>query len=323
MAVSPVCSVRSLTVRFPMRSGRVLRAVDGVSLDVLAGDSLGLVGESGSGKSVMALALLRLLDPSALVAGSVTIDGIDVLEAPADTLTRVRGRGAGLILQDPTASLNPVRSIRAQVMESARRAGSTRGQAEAEVAEALRSVGLAPEEVLGRYPFQLSGGMNQRVALAMALVQRPRLLIADEPTTALDVSTQLGILGLLARARETRDMAVLLISHDLAVVYQVTRWTGVMYAGKLVELGPTEEVVRAPAHPYTRALVAAIPRLDAPRERLDTIPGQLRPRFDGDAGCPFRDRCAVAMAICGEAFPAPTPVGAGHGAACWALPEIR
>jgi len=318
-----ICSVRSLTVRFPLQGGRVLRAVDGVSLDVPQGDSLGIVGESGSGKSVLALALLRLLDATAVVSGSGMMDGIDVLQAPAHTLTRVRGRVAGLILQDPTASLNPVRSIRAQVWESARHGGLTRTQADAEVAGALRSVGLAPEEVLGSYSFQLSGGMNQRIALAMALVQRPRLLIADEPTTALDVSTQLGILALLSRIRETRDMALLLISHDLAVVYQVTRWIGVMYAGKLVELGPTEAVVRAPAHPYTRALVSAIPALESPRDRLATIPGQLRPRFDGDLGCPFRDRCAVAMAICAESFPAPIPVGADHTAACWAVSEVR
>jgi peptide/nickel transport system ATP-binding protein len=314
-----LCSVRNLNVRFPLREGRVLQAVDDVSFDIMPGDAIGIVGESGSGKSVMALAMLRLLAPPAMVTGTVTMAGIDVLTGPPAALTQVRGRLAGLILQDPTASLNPVRSIRAQLTESARCRPVADAAIGPEVADALRTVGLSPSNVLGQYPFQLSGGMNQRVALAMALVQRPRLLIADEPTTALDASTQLGILGLLARIGRARQMSLLLISHDLAVVYQITQWIGVMYAGKLVEFGPTDTLVRTPAHPYTRALVNAIPRLDSVRERLDTIPGQLSPRFVGDIGCPFRDRCPLAVAACGECFPSFTDVGPAHRAACWAL----
>jgi peptide/nickel transport system ATP-binding protein len=318
-AVEPLCSVRQLSVGFPTRDGRLLQAVDDVSFDVPPGEAIGIVGESGSGKSVMALALLRLLGPGAIVTGTVTLAGTEVQTATPAALTAVRGRVAGLILQDPTASLNPVRSIRAQLTESARHGGGTGSTTGAEIADALRAVGLPPDEVLGRYPFQLSGGMNQRVALAMALVQRPRLLIADEPTTALDASTQLGILGLLARIGRARDMSLLLISHDLAVVYQVTHRIGVMYAGKLVELGPTETLVRTPAHPYTRALVSAIPSLETRRERLDTIPGQLQPRFGGDVGCPFRDRCGLARPACAEGFPPFTELASDHRVACWAV----
>jgi oligopeptide/dipeptide ABC transporter ATP-binding protein len=320
--LAPLCSVRGLGVRFPTRHGRLLRALDDVSLDIQPGESLGIVGESGSGKSVMALGLLGLLGPPARLTGAVRLGGVDMLRSGPAALSAVRGRVAGLILQDPTASLNPVRSIRAQLTESARRAGFAGARAEAEVGESLRSVGLVPDEVLNRFPFQLSGGMNQRVAIAMALVQHPRLLIADEPTTALDVSTQLGILGLLARVRKQSRMALLLISHDLAVVYQVTDRIAVLYAGRLVEVGPTEAIVTAPAHPYTRALVAAIPRLDGVRGRLETIPGQLRPQFDGDTGCPFRDRCRLAETRCTEHFPDLADVAPGHRAACWVLPTV-
>jgi len=312
-----ICVVDGLTVRFPTCDGRMLRAVDGVSLRVPAGQSIGIVGESGSGKSVMALAMLRLLGPAAAVTGSVTMAGIDLLRASPEALVRARGRVAGLILQDPTASLNPIRTIRSQLLESARRLGLAGATAQAEIVDALKSVRLSPDAVLSRYPFQLSGGMNQRVAIAMALIQRPQLLIADEPTTALDVSTQLGILGLLARLQAERHMSLIMISHDLAVVYQLADMIGVMYSGKLVEFGPTDRVVNAPAHPYTRALIAAIPRIDLVRERLETIPGQLRPRLEDDVGCPFRSRCHGAMPRCEDAFPPFVAVAPGHTAACW------
>jgi oligopeptide/dipeptide ABC transporter ATP-binding protein len=283
---------------------------------VRRGEAIGIVGESGSGKSMLALSILGLVGPPATVSGEIEIEGHSVLASGTD-LHRLRGRVAGLILQDPTASLNPVRTIRSQLAESARVAGMAGPAIREAIDHALSAVGLDPKEVLRRYPFELSGGMNQRVAIAIALVQRPAILIADEPTTALDVSTQLSILALLQSLQRQFDMAIVLISHDLAVVYQLAHRLAVMYAGKLVEVGTTDEVVGRPQHPYTQALIGAIPSLGDLDRPLRTIPGQLQATFDDSRGCPFADRCPEAMDLCRQSFPETSVFSPTHRAWCW------
>lgn len=314
----PVCSIRHLTVRFPTRRSGTIRAVDDLSLDIRPGEALGIVGESGSGKSMMAMSLLGLVPPPGVASGRVLVAGKDVFEASPRELTELRRKKLGLVMQDPTPSLNPVRSIGSQLAEAARVSGVERGAARGEIRSALQVVGLEPDFVLKKRPFELSGGMNQRVVIAMALIQRPEILVADEPTTALDVTTQVGILKLLDRLRRERGMALILISHDIGVIYQLVDRVAVMYAGKLVELGGTERVVHSPAHPYTRALLAALPEIGSRgADRLTTIPGQLKPVRDGDSGCPYRERCEYAMNVCGELFPSTIEVAEGHETWCW------
>jgi oligopeptide/dipeptide ABC transporter ATP-binding protein len=304
-------------VHFGVGRRETLKAIDHFSLQIMPGQAVGIVGESGSGKSLLTLSMLGLLPPAAAHAGRVFVKGVDVLNAASRLKREIRGRVVGLILQDPTSSLNPMRTVGSQLTESARRAPGATGRMRNEINRGLEAVNLDPGEILAKHPFQLSGGMNQRVAIAMALMQQPQLLIADEPTTALDATVQVEILGLLRTIQQSRGMAFVLVSHDLAVVYQAVDVIAVMYAGRLVEFGPTESVIRSPRHPYTRALVASIPRMGSAADRLVGIPGQLTPRYAGDDGCPFRERCPVAMPVCAEAFPARNTLDDEHAVWCW------
>jgi oligopeptide/dipeptide ABC transporter ATP-binding protein len=310
-------AIRNYSVHIPLSGQGVLKAIDDFSLDVGHGEAVGIVGESGSGKSMLVAGTLGLLPRTALPSGAILINDIDVTRATPRELRRVRGREIGVILQDPVLSLNPLRRVGAQLLESARRARRNKSDAAQAVREGLAAVRLDAGNVLRKYPWELSGGMNQRIAIAMALLQNPSLLIADEPTTALDPTVQLGILKELQALQRSRRMAMILISHELPVVYNFVDRIAVMYSSKLVEVGPTEEVVRRPAHPYTRALVAAVPPIDAVPARLGTIRGQLQPRMLDDQGCPFVTRCDHASDICARSFPAARQVGNGHTVWCW------
>ncbi|MCH0542470.1 ABC transporter ATP-binding protein [Streptomyces sp. MUM 203J] len=316
-------SVRDLTVTFPTRRGPV-RAVDGLSFDVRKGRTLGIVGESGSGKSVTSLAVMGL-HTGAEVGGSVTLGGRELAGLPERELNRLRGRRMAMIFQDPLSSLHPYYTVGEQIAEHHRvHFGSRRTAARERAVEALAEVGI-PEPVrrAGEYPHQFSGGMRQRVMIAMALACEPDLLIADEPTTALDVTVQAQILELLARIQEERGLAVIMITHDLGVVARVAHDVLVMYGGRAVEQAPVDALFASPAHPYTRALLDSLPRLDdGDDEPLRAIPGSPPSLLDPVPGCAFAPRCPRAAAggaadreRCDSERPALTGP-AGHPAAC-------
>jgi peptide/nickel transport system ATP-binding protein len=313
-------SVEDLHVGFRTSRGLV-EAVDGVSLRILSGETLGLVGESGSGKSALAHSLLRLLPDNAEVSGRMTFAGQDVLSLDAAGVRRLRGRGIGMIFQDPTASLNPVRTVGAQLTESLREQdGIGHSEARRRAVELLAQVGLPdPQRQLRAYPYELSGGMCQRVMIALALAGEPRLLIADEATTALDVSVQAQILALLRDLVVERDMSMLLITHDLGVAAEVADRVAVIYSGRLAETGRSGDVFRDPEHPYTSALIGCIPRLDAPPgQPLAAIEGQAPDPLQRPPGCAFAPRCPVAIARCPTDRPSlSTREGVGHLSACW------
>jgi oligopeptide/dipeptide ABC transporter ATP-binding protein len=279
-----------------------VRAVDQVALRMDRGEVLALVGESGSGKSVTTLALLRLVPaPGRYVSGAVRLDGRDVLALPDAELTRVRGRRIGLVLQNPRAALNPAFQIAAQLRTvlSTHAPGLPRAEAELRARRLLAEVGFsAPERVLGSYPHQLSGGMCQRVCLALALAGEPDLLVADEPTTMLDVAVQAQILLLLRRLNRERGLAVLLVTHDLALVRALAHRMIVMYGGQVQESGTVDAVLARPVHPYTRALLAAVPDPDRAGEPLAQIPGAPGLMLAGHPGCRYAERCAEAQPRC-------------------------
>ena len=307
------------------RGGRRVRVVDRVSFALRPGRALGLVGESGSGKSLTALALLQLLPapPARIVGGSVRFRGEELVGAAPARLQSFRGLEAGMVFQDPLTTLNPVLTVGAQIEEPLRcRRGLGRAAARAAAVEALRSVGLpAPERRVDAYPHELSGGMRQRALIAAALCCDPALLVADEPTTALDVTVQAQILALLDRERRRRGLSLLLISHDLGVVARTCDEVAVMYAGRIVEHGRVAAVFEAPAHPYTAGLLRSVAALELESAAgrgtpLPVIPGMVPPaeRF-GEPGCLFRERCSAADARCAEAEPPWTSVG-DRGFAC-------
>jgi oligopeptide/dipeptide ABC transporter ATP-binding protein len=318
--------IDGLTTEFATERGRV-RAVDGVSLAVDRGQTVGVVGESGCGKSVTALSIMRLVaDPPGRIAGGrVLYDGTDLLALPEKEMRARRGKSLSMIFQEPMTSLNPVYTAGEQVAEAVRaHEPTTRRAARARAVDMLRLVGIpAPEERAAAYPHQLSGGMRQRVMIAMALVCRPGLLIADEPTTALDVTIQAQILELLGRLRAELGMGVLLITHDLGVVAETCDEVVVMYAGRVVEQAPVARLFAAPRHPYTGGLLASVPRLDlAPGERLTEIPGMVPPLHARPPGCKFQDRCARVEERCRAAEPPLAALAPGHLARCWfPLPE--
>ncbi len=311
--------VADLRITFPGPTGPVC-PVDGVSFSLERGALLALVGESGSGKSLTGLALLQLVPrPGAIDPGSrITLAGTDLLALRGEALRQVRGRRVAMIFQDPLSSLNPVLTIGDQVAETIRAhfpipAREARARAEALLAE----VGIAdPVRRYGSYPHQLSGGMGQRVMIAIALAAEPELLIADEPTTALDVTVQAQILELLDRLRTRRGMAVLLITHDLGVVAGRADQVAVMYAGQIVEQAPTARLFAAPAHPYTRGLFGSVPQLAGPRVRLRPIPGTVPSPDAIPSGCRFRNRCPAVMPTCNDEPPVRT-VAPGHTSRCW------
>jgi peptide/nickel transport system ATP-binding protein len=296
-----------------------LRAVDGVSLALEPGRTLGIVGESGSGKTMLSRAILRLLPPNATLTGSVCLDGQELTGLGPEALRRLRGRSIAVVFQDPMTSLNPVLTIGTQIVETLQvHLELDSAAARARAIELLGAVGLpAPEQRLRQYPHQLSGGMRQRVAIAIAVSCEPRLLFADEPTTALDVTVQAQILDLLAREQQRRHMAMLLITHDLGIVAGRTDEVAVMYAGKVVERAPTRTLFKAMRMPYTEALLAAIPRVDAaPHTPLAAISGRPPDMTRLPPGCAFAPRCPRAGERCTRERPSLS--GAfGHAFACW------
>jgi oligopeptide/dipeptide ABC transporter ATP-binding protein len=311
--------VRGLSVSFATPGGRV-PVLDGVSLTVGEGEIVGLVGESGSGKSVTALSILGLLGEQGRVdAGEIRLEGRDLLALPERELLRVRGRRVAMVFQEPMTSLNPLLPVGFQVGEVLEEhLGMGRGEALARASELFRDVGIPdPGRRVGDYPHQLSGGMRQRVMLAMAMACRPRLLIGDEPTTALDVTIQAQILALLRDLGRAAGTALLLISHDLGVVAAMASRVVVMYAGQVVEEGPARELFARPAHPYTRLLLAVVPRVREKRPRLSAIAGSAPPPSALPAGCRFHPRCPDVIPLCREAAPSLEPHGPGRRVRCW------
>ncbi|GFE64066.1 ABC transporter ATP-binding protein [Litoreibacter roseus] len=317
---SPLLSLSKLSLRF---KGQPVCAVEDVSLSVAAGEILCVVGESGCGKSVTAMALMGLLPPGAaeIHGGVMTFDGqaFDLTKdrVPSD----LRGGRIAMIFQEPMTSLNPVFRVGEQIAESVQRhSGCSRGDARLRSLEMLRCVGLpSPERLLDQYPHQFSGGQRQRVMIAMALANDPRLLIADEPTTALDVTIQAQILNLIRDLQRDTGMGTIMITHDLGVVADVADTVAVMYGGHIVESGPMTEIFENPQHPYTIGLMASVPRLSGPRQRLTTINGTVPSIRQMPSGCRFRTRCAFAAETC-STRPAQAEVGPDHSVACHFAP---
>ncbi len=312
--------IKDLKTQFRTREGAV-KAVNGVSFNVNEGEALGIVGESGSGKSVTALSILRLLPmpPAEITDGSVLFNDKELTDLPEPEMRKIRGRDISMIFQDPISSLNPVMRIDRQLAEPLQlHLGLSASQANARALELLEAVGIPDaKRRLRSYPHQFSGGMRQRVMIAMALSTNPKLLIADEPTTALDVTIQAQILELILRLRRDLNTAVMLITHDLGVVAGVTDRVQVMYAGHIAETGPTEELFANPRHPYTLGLLSSVPRLDsAGKEELQTIPGSPPDLLHPPQGCPFQPRCPFSLPKC-ETYPPYVQVGPQHVSACW------
>ena len=311
--------IRNLRTYFYTGAG-VARAVDGVSLLIERQETVGLVGESGCGKSVTALSILRLIQPPGRIESesSLTFDGRDLLTLPEREMRSIRGNRIAMVFQEPMTALNPVFTVGDQIAEVARvHAGASRRVAWERAVEMLQLTGIPdPEQRAREYPHQLSGGMRQRVVIAMALVMSPVLLIADEPTTALDVTIQAQILELLADLQARLGMSILLITHDLGVVAEVVSRVIVMYAGEVVEEAPVDQLFRRPHHPYTEGLLHAMPRLGQERERLAVIPGTVPPPTAWPAGCRFRDRCPYAWERCAVEHPPLYTLSAGHVSRC-------
>jgi peptide/nickel transport system ATP-binding protein len=300
-------------------------ALRGVSFSMQRGDTVGLIGESGCGKSITALALMGLLPEGARVAGSIRFGGQELVSLHEDAMCALRGARIGMIFQEPMTALNPLHTIGRQIAEPLRlHKGLSAAAARAEALRLLQRVQLPQaEKRLDAWPHQMSGGQRQRVVIAIALACGPDLLIADEPTTALDVTIQREVLDLIAELVAEDGMGLLLISHDLGVMAETVQRMLVMYGGTVVESGPTEEVFRTLAHPYTRGLFAARPRLGLARgTRLATIPGRVPELADLPAGCPFAERCALAVDACRRALPAPQAVGPQHQARCIRLDAL-
>ncbi|HZT18730.1 MAG TPA: ABC transporter ATP-binding protein [Dongiaceae bacterium] len=313
-------AVEELSLAFD-DDGESRQVVEEASFALEAGRTLGLVGESGCGKTVTAMSIMRLLPspPARVLNGRILFEGIDLLRLPAAEMRAIRGDRIGMVFQEPMTSLNPVLSVGFQIEEVLRLHRGLRGaEARGQAIEMLRHVGIgAPERRLGQYPHQLSGGLRQRVMIAIALVCRPRLLIADEPTTALDVTIQAQILDLLRRLKRELGMALLLITHDLGIVAEMCDEVAVMYAGRIVERAPAGVLFQRPRHPYTAGLLAARPRLVPKGGKLATIPGTVPPPGRRGAGCSFAERCSRALPRCGSERPALTPGGEDQWAACW------
>ena len=318
MPDAPVLDVRDLRVEFPGRHG-TLTALDGVSLTIAPGEILGVVGESGAGKSMTGLAVQGLLEPPGhIAAGEVHLNGRRIDRLPNREMEKIRGREIGAIFQDPLTSLNPLFSIGNQLTETIRlHLDLSRSDARARAIDLLRQVGIpAAKERIDHYPHQFSGGMRQRVVIALALAAGPKLIVADEPTTALDVSIQAQIIALLRKLCDDTGTAVMLVTHDMGVIAEAADRVAVMYAGRMVEVGAAQDVIRRPRHPYTRGLMGSIPALGRRVERLTQIDGSM-PRLDAiPPGCAFNPRCPQVMPRCRQDRPDLLPAGAGH-AACW------
>jgi oligopeptide/dipeptide ABC transporter ATP-binding protein len=327
--VPPLLEVRNLNIDFPAKTrvgtgdSPVLPAVRDVSFSIAPGEVLGLVGESGSGKSITSLAIMRLLPPQATVSGDIFFSENGATRnlpaLPDDSMRQLRGSRIAMIFQEPMTALNPVMRVGDQIAEAVLAHGThSKSEAAKLAVQAMTDVAIPDPASRARdYPHQLSGGMRQRVMIAMAIVNRPQLLIADEPTTALDVTIQAQILDLLAELRAKFGLAMLFISHDLAVVSQVADRVAVMYAGSLVELGAKREIFRSPAHPYTRGLLQAVPNLQTERSQpLGTINGTVPPLHAMPPGCAFEPRCGYRVPQCSQALPPLIEVAPGHLARC-------
>lgn len=314
----PLLKLENLTVSF--RAGnRIVRAVDQLSLEIYPGETFGLVGESGCGKSVTALSVMRLIPtpPGEFQAGRIWWEGRDLLGLPAADLRRLRGNDISMIFQEPMTSFNPVQKVGRQLAEVLEiHQGLSEREARERIIDLLRKVGLSqPERQYQAYPHELSGGMRQRAMIAMALLCGPKLLIADEPTTALDVTIQAQIIELLNRLQGELGMSILMITHNLGIVAEMADRVGVMYAGKLVELSPAEALFRHPLHPYTAGLLQAVPGFDD--RPLEAIPGQVPDLVDLPQGCYFASRCSRVRDICHQKFPDAAEVAPGRRVACW------
>ena len=315
--------LRELCVEFPSRHG-TLRALDGVSFDIAAGEILGVVGESGAGKSLTGAAIIGLLEPPGRVCGGqILFEGQRIDDLPPDAMRLLRGKQVGAILQDPLTSLNPLYTIGRQMIETRRtHLPLSAAQARERAIELLRQAGLpAPETRLDQYPHEFSGGMRQRVVIALALAGEPRLIIADEPTTALDVAMQAQIIRLLRSVTQARGASVMLITHDMGVVAETCDRVAVMYAGRIVEIGPVREVIRHPAHPYTAGLMASVPSLADTGNRLAQIAGALPRLGEIPSGCAFHPRCPKASPRCSDERPELALVQRTRAACWWPIVE--
>lgn len=315
-----VLSVDDLRTHFTTRWGTV-KAVDGISFDLRRGETLGIVGESGCGKSVTMLSLMRLIPipPGKIVSGSIVLDGEDIVPISEQEMAKIRGSKIALIIQDPMTSLNPVFSIGDQVEEAIEIHQDIPKRSITDRAlEVLRKVNIpAAESRVKDYPHQMSGGMRQRVVGAIGISCQPQVLIADEPTTSLDVTIQAQYLKLLKDIQKESDLSIIFITHDFGIVAKMCDRVAVMYAGRIVEHGSVRDIFNNPSHPYTEALLASVPRMDRVVDRLYSIEGQPPPLHDLPVGCAFANRCPVVMDKCIETYPEMKPVSDGHIAACW------
>lgn len=319
----PLLEVKDLKTYFFTEDG-VVKAVDGVDFVVYRGEVLGLVGESGCGKSVTSFSILRLVDaPGKIVGGEVYFDGKNLLDLDEAEMVSVRGKNISMIFQQPQSSLNPVYKIGAQIVEVFHIHGDiTKKAAWDQAVDLLRTVGIAdPEEKAHAYPHELSGGQAQRVMIAMALALNPQLLIADEPTTALDVTIQAQILDLMRDLRNRMDTAVILITHDLGIIAEMADRVAIMYAGHIVEQSDVKTLFAEPMHPYTQGLIDSVPILGRVKDRLDTIPGAVPDLIDMPTGCRFAERCSARqehdLSICSQIEPELLPLSSQHSVRCW------
>ena len=321
MNAKPVLSVEDLRTYFYTRAG-VVKAVDGVSFSLHEGESLGIAGESGCGKSITCLSLVRLVPQPAgqIVSGKILIEGRNILDLDEEEMRRMRGEVISMILQDPLTSLNPCYTIGNQVSEAFKldsKSGTAKNLKQ-KVIKVLKSVNIPlPEQRVRDYPFQFSGGMRQRVHAAMAIARNPKILIADEPTTSLDVTIQDQFLKLLKEMQARLKMALVMITHDLGIVAQTCDRVAIMYAGKIVETGTVSRVFQAPAHPYTEALMAALPKMDEKRKKLFQIEGEPPNLLNLPKGCRFWPRCQKSMERCRYEYPPVIPIEEGGEVACW------
>ena len=317
-----ILELKNLRTYFQTSYGTV-KAVDGVSYHVRRGETLGVVGESGSGKSVTALSIMRLIPspPGYIVGGEVILDGENVLDLSDAAMAKIRGSKVGMILQDPMTALNPVFNIENQVGEAIRIHQGVKGQTLADrIIHSLRQVRIpAAENRMKDFPHQLSGGMRQRVVGAISISCAPIVLIADEPTTALDVTIQAGYLRLLKEIQAETGVGIIFITHDFGIVAKMCDRVAVMYAGRIVETGDVRQIFNEPAHPYSEALLASVPKLEERTQRLYSIEGQPPPLFDLPPGCPFAPRCEFVQDVCREAFPVVSTLGEDHTASCWKI----
>ena len=319
MPPEPILAVERLRVEFPTRRGTLV-AVHDVSFEIARGEVLGVVGESGAGKSITGAAIIGLIDPPGrIAAGEIRLDGRRIDNLPPDRMRKVRGREIGAVFQDPLTSLNPLYTVGRQIVETIRtHLPLGESEARARAIALLEEVGIpAAERRIDHYPHQFSGGMRQRVVIALALAAQPKLIIADEPTTALDVSIQAQIIQVLKGLCRDHDTAVMLVTHDMGVIAETADRVAVMYAGRLVEQAPVDAFFQGPAHPYSKGLLASLPRLDAPGRRLTPVPGMVPSLSALPTGCHFHPRCGEAFAPCADNAPPLFELPGGRQARCW------